>query len=56
MYDGDQISIRAVFTQEANAEAEKQLMSKARILTIEGSSVRQSTNEVIQTLYNLTKF
>lgn len=55
-YDGDQISIRGVFTQEANEEALKQMHSKARILSIYTDNVRISTNESIQTLYAMTKF
>jgi len=55
-YDGDQISIRAVFTQEANEEAIKQMESKARILTIYSNNIRKSSNEAIQSLYALTKF
>lgn len=55
-YDGDQISIRAVFTQEANAEAIKQMESKSRILTIYSNNIRTTSNEGLQTLYAMTKF
>lgn len=56
MYDGDQVSIKGVFTQEANEEAEKILQSKAHILNIYGENMRRTTNEGIQTLYMMTKF
>jgi DNA-directed RNA polymerase beta' subunit len=55
-YDGDQISIRGVFTQEANEEAIKHMMSKGRIMSTSGSSVRDTHHEPIQTLYSMTKF
>ena len=54
-YDGDQITVKALYTQEANAEALAQLKSKKNILNITGGNMRTSSNEVIQTLYALTK-
>lgn len=54
-YDGDQISVRGVFTQEANAECERILKSKANVLSIKGSNIRTTSNEAIQTLFMLTK-
>ena len=53
--DGDQLSIKGVFSQEANAECDKIVRSKANILDINASNIRLSENEVIQTLYTLTK-
>ena len=54
-YDGDQLSIKGIFSQEANAECDRIVRSKANILDINASNVRKSTNECIQTLYTLTK-
>ena len=54
-YDGDQLSIKGIFTQEANAECDRLVRGKANILDINASNVRKSTNECIQTLYTLTK-
>lgn len=54
-YDGDQLSIKGVFSQEANAECDKIVKSKANILDINASNVRKTENEAIQTLYTLTK-
>ena len=56
MYDGDQVSIKGVFTQSANKEAERILHSKINIIGIGGDIVRTTTNETIQTLYSMTKF
>lgn len=54
-YDGDQVTIKAVFTQEACQEAEQIMRSKTHILNVYGSNMRKTTNEGVQTLYTLTK-
>ena len=54
-FDGDTVSIRGLFTQEANIEAEKLIYSKTNVLNNEGRSTRLPRIEVIQTLYALTK-
>lgn len=54
-FDGDMVTIRGVFTQEANREAEKIIKSKRNILDISGKNIRSLKMEGIQTLYNLTK-
>ena len=54
-YDGDQMSIKGIFSQEANAECDQIVRSKANILDINASNVRKTENEAIQTLYTLTK-
>lgn len=54
-YDGDQTTVKGVFTAEANAECDRIIKSKANILDITGNNIRVSTNESIQTLYTLTK-
>jgi DNA-directed RNA polymerase beta' subunit len=55
-YDGDQVTIKSVFSQEANAECEKIMLSNSNILNICGKNVRETTNEGIQTIYMLTRF
>ena len=45
--DGDQMSIKGIFSQEANAECDKIVRSKANILDINASNVRKSENEAI---------
>lgn len=54
-YDGDQVTVKPLFTQEANIEAEKILNSKSNILDIYGGNMRNSTNEAVQTIYQLTR-
>ena len=51
-----QITVKGLFTQEANKEAYERMVSKASILDIYGSNTRTTTNEGIQTLYEFTKF
>lgn len=53
-YDGDQVSVKPLYSIEANAELEKHLDSKSRFISLGGENVRVTTNEGIQTLYNLT--
>ena len=55
-YDGDQITVKGLFTQEANEEARQIMKSKSHILNASGNNMRASSNEAIQTLYMLTKF
>jgi hypothetical protein len=55
-YDGDQVTLKGVYSQEACAEAEKIMKSKSHILSIYGQNMRKTTNEGVQTLYMLTKF
>lgn len=51
-----QISIRGIFTQEANEEARRLMKDKSFILNIQGENMRDTTNEGIQTIYMMTKF
>lgn len=55
VYDGDQVTVKGVFSQEACEEARKIMKSKAHILNIYGGNMRRTTNEGVQTLYMLTK-
>lgn len=54
-YDGDQITAKGLWSQEANEEAEELLMSKRFILGANGKNIRIMDLEGIQTLYALTK-
>jgi len=55
-YDGDQVTLKGIYSQEANQEAERIMRSKSHILNIYGQNMRKTTNEGVQTLYMLTKF
>lgn len=54
-YDGDQISIKGVFTQEANQEAEDIMFSIKHYVSINGTMMRTVGNEIFLTYYNMTK-
>lgn len=54
-YDGDTVSTRIVFSQEANIEAERILTSKINLLDITGRIKRTTEKEAILSLYEITK-
>jgi len=54
-FDGDQVSIRGVWTQEANAEAEAILTSKKQYLDINGKNMRSISCEAVQALFEMTR-
>lgn len=54
-YDGDQVSVRGIFTQEANEELRKILYKKSNIINISGQNMRKTERESIQAFFNLTK-
>lgn len=54
-YDGDQVSVKGVYSVEANEECDRYLRSNASIINFGAGSAKESTNEAIQSLYCLTK-
>lgn len=54
-YDGDQTTSRIIWTQEANADCEKEMNKKNFYLSISGGLIRQCSHEATQTFYVLTK-
>ena len=53
-YDGDQVTISMPFSIEANQELENHLNSASQFIGLNGENTRQSTNEAIQAMYNMT--
>ena len=53
-FDGDTISLRAVYSKEANEEAERLINKKTFYLNQNGEPMRVITMEAIQALYTLT--
>ena len=53
-YDGDQMTVKSIYSTEANQELEKQLNSKIHYIALGGSNIMSVTNEGMQALYNLT--
>lgn len=54
-YDGDTISLRSVFTQEANDEVDKLVRSKTMILNQSGKNTRRIGNDASLAIYSFTK-
>ena len=54
-YDGDQISVKGVYSVEANDELDKFMNSKSSVIGFGAEAAKVNTNESIQSLYSLTK-
>lgn len=53
--DGDQITAKIVWSQEANQEVENYIYSKQNFIDISGENIRTISKEAFQTFYVLTK-
>lgn len=54
-YDGDVLSARGIWSDEANIEAEQIMNSKISVLNITGGNSKGVSKEVFNSLYELTK-
>ena len=54
-YDGDQVSERGIWSDEANAEAEKLMSEKMTALDIRGNNIKSVAKELYNSMYELTK-
>ena len=54
-YDGDQTTVKIIFTQEANAECAEVINKKSYFINSSGSNIRKVSKEAFQTFYVLTK-
>lgn len=54
-YDGDQTTIKIIFSQEANEECKRLLSTKSTLITSTGKLIRFVESEPIQTFYSLSK-
>lgn len=52
--DGDQVSVRGIFSDEANKEIEDYTNSKLFYINFTGKNSRIATKEAIQCFYNFT--
>lgn len=48
------MTIKGIFTTEANDELDRVMNSKYNFITSGNTGIRESSNEAIQSLYNLT--
>lgn len=53
--DGDQCSVKGIYSVEANEELLKFMNSKQNFLDLGGINIRISSNEAVQSLYSMTK-
>ena len=54
-YDGDTVTIKIMYTDEANEELRQFVNKKENFIDLDGTSIRSSSADVIQSLYSLTK-
>ena len=54
-YDGDQITVKGVYSEEANKEADEIMHSAKHYVNIAGGMMRVVENEAFLTFYNMTK-
>lgn len=54
-YDGDQVTVKILFTQEANEECEAVMNRKSFFINASGSNIRKVGKEALQTFFVLTK-
>lgn len=54
-FDGDTLSLRGIWSDEANAEAEEIMNSKISVLNITGANAKVVAKEVFNSMYELTK-
>ena len=53
-YDGDMVTVKGVFTEEANEELKKQINSNRHYIDLGCSPAIECTKEAIQSLFSLT--
>lgn len=54
-YDGDSVPCRGIFTDEANADAERFMRDKKNFLDLVGKNIRTTERDFIQLIYSLSK-
>lgn len=52
--DGDQVTVKVAYTEEANRELMEYIESKRFYVDLGANLVRSFGNESVQTIYNLT--
>lgn len=53
-FDGDQVSVKACWTKEANEDAERYINSNAYVISIQGKTMRDISKDFLLTQYILT--
>lgn len=52
----DQITVKSVFSQNANKEAHEKMLSASNFLSINTTNTRTSKIEAMQTLYHVSRW
>lgn len=52
--DGDQVTVKSIYSIEANNELKNQINSKRHYIALGGTNVMETTNEGVAALYALT--
>ena len=53
---GDQITVKGVFSQEANLEADKIMKKPNQLITMNVTNIRTTTIEAVQCLYMMSRW
>ena len=53
-FDGDQVTVKLVYSVEANEELKKFKDSNGQFITLNGINGRKADKEALQAMYNLT--
>lgn len=54
-YDGDQVTLKGIYSEEANKELMDIINSRKNLLGLDAKGVRESGKEAILSMYSLTK-
>lgn len=54
LLDGDQVTVKSVFSVEANQELKDQIDSKRHFISLGEKNIMETTNEGVMALYSLT--
>ena len=53
-YDGDTVTVKGIYSVEANEELERVMKANFNFIGLGGTPIRNSGNEAFQSLYNMT--
>lgn len=53
-YDGDTVTVKPIYSEEANAELEKTMNVNYNLINMGGTPIRNPGNEAYQAMYNMT--
>ena len=52
----DQITVKGVYSIEANKEAEEKMLAASNFMSVNTSNIRTSKIEAMQTMYHVTRW